>query len=109
MPGETIVVKRTNSAFIGTDFEAQLRARGIDPVVVGGVITNKSVAATVRMVGNLGFGAFLVEDAAFTFAPRDDAGRLWSAADVHALSLANMDCVVTTTDAVYAAATGARA
>ena len=29
LPGETVIAKQTNSAFIGTDLEAQLRARGI--------------------------------------------------------------------------------
>ena len=106
--GETIVVKRTNSAFIGTDLERELRARGIDTLIIAGVITNNSVEATVRMAGNLGFRTFLVEDAACTFARRDYVGRLWSAAEVHALSLANLNgeyCSVTTTGTICAAVT----
>ncbi|MCW2246792.1 nicotinamidase-related amidase [Azospirillum fermentarium] len=89
--GETVMGKATNSAFIGTGLEPWLRGRGIGAVVVMGVITNNSVEATVRTAGNLGFTVWLVEDACFTFARRDRRGHLWTAEDVHALSLANMD------------------
>lgn len=89
--GEAIVVKHTNSAFIGTDLESQLRAAGHLTLVVAGVITNNSVEATVRMAGNLGFQTFLAEDACFTFGRRDWHGSFRSASDVHAMSLANLD------------------
>ena len=89
--GEAIVAKKTNSAFIGTDLEAMLRAANQTLLVVTGVITNNSVEATVRMAGNLGFDTYLVEDATFTFGRKDWRG-MWRAADeVHAMSLANLD------------------
>ena len=72
-------------------------------LVIAGVITNNSVEATVRMAGNLGFAAWLVEDACFTFGRKDWNGIPRSAQEVHALSLANLDgeyCTVTKTDAV---------
>jgi nicotinamidase-related amidase len=90
LPGETIVAKRTNSAFIGTDLERRLREAGHTTLVVAGVITNNSVEATVRMAGNLGFATYVVSDATFTFDKRDLSGRLFPAEDVHALALANM-------------------
>ncbi len=40
LPGETIIAKRTNSAFIGTELESRLRRAGIKGLVVAGVITN---------------------------------------------------------------------
>ncbi|QIB33812.1 cysteine hydrolase family protein [Ancylobacter pratisalsi] len=89
--GEPVIVKRVHSAFIGTDLEQQLRAAGISSLVVAGVITNNSVETTVRMAGNLGFDVRLVEDGCFTYPRLDYAGRLRSAEDVHALSLANMN------------------
>jgi len=55
LPGETIIVKHTNSAFIGTEFERLLRQSRIYTLVIMGVITNNSLEATVRMSGNLGF------------------------------------------------------
>jgi len=89
--GEALIAKRTNSAFIGTDLESQLRAAGQTVLVVAGVITNNSVEATVRMAGNLGFETFVVEDACFTFGRQDWAGTPRTAAEVHAMSLANLE------------------
>jgi nicotinamidase-related amidase len=107
LPSEAVIVKRTNSAFIGTGFEARLRTAGESVLVVAGVITNNSVEATVRMAGNLGFDAWLVEDAAFTFGRKDWAGIFRTAEEVHAMSLANLDgeyCRVTTTTAILSEA-----
>lgn len=104
-PGEKIIGKEVNSAFIGTGLERHLRQRGIEMLVIAGVITNNSVEATVRMAGNLSFDTWLVGDACFTFARRDLSGRLWRAKEVHALSLANLDgeyCTVTDTAAMLA-------
>jgi nicotinamidase-related amidase len=86
LAGETVIAKRTNSAFIGTDLEARLRAAGHLKLAICGVITNNSVEATVRMAGNLGFETWLIEDACYTFAkPR------WPAEEVHAMSIANLE------------------
>jgi nicotinamidase-related amidase len=102
MPAERVVEKHTNSAFIGTDLEAELRAQNIDEIVITGVITNNSVEATARMSGNLGFTTFVVSDATATFGRRDYAGRWRTADEVHAMSLANLDgeyaTVLTTED-----------
>jgi len=106
LPGETVLGKKTNSAFIGTDLESRLRAAGHTTLVVTGVITNNSVEATVRMAGNLGFDTYLVEDAVFTFGRKDWNGVYRTAEEVHAMSLANLDgeyCAVTKTAAVLAA------
>lgn len=105
LPGETIIAKQTNSAFIGTDLESRLRAAVQTTLVITGVITNNSVEATVRMAGNLGFNTFLVEDAVFTFGCKDFAGTPRTAEEVHAMSLANLDgeyCTVVQTKAVLA-------
>lgn len=109
LAGETVIAKRTNSAFIGTNLEAQLRAAGHTLLIAAGVITNNSVEATVRMAGNLGFDTFLVEDACFTFARKDWAGHMRTADEVHAMSLANLDgeyCTVVRSADVLAAALG---
>jgi nicotinamidase-related amidase len=106
LPGETVIVKRANSAFIGTDLEQRLRAAGHATLVVAGVITNNSVEATVRMAGNLGFATHVVSDATFTVDKRLLDGRTMPAEEVHALSLANMHgeyATVVGTDEVVAA------
>ena len=75
--GETVIVKRVNSAFIGTDLEARLRAGGIQTLVICGATTNHCVETTTRMAGNLGFNVWLVRDATWTFDPcrREAFGR----------------------------------
>jgi nicotinamidase-related amidase len=88
LAGETVIAKRTNSAFIGTGLEEMLRGLTL---VVTGVSTNNSVEATVRMAGNLGFETYLVEDATFTFGRKDWDGHYRTAQEVHAMSLANLD------------------
>ena len=106
LDGEIVVPKRTNSAFIGTDLEARLRAGRCGAVVVAGVATNNCVDATVRMAGNLGFRTWLVADACFTFDRKDWSGRPRTAAEIHDMTLANLDgeyCSVVTTDWVLAA------
>jgi nicotinamidase-related amidase len=103
LDSEMVVAKRTNSAFIGTALEQRLRELQIRTLVVTGVSTNNSVEATVRMAGNLGFDTYLVADACFTFARPDYQGRLRSAEEVHAMSLANLDgeyCTVLSSEAI---------
>lgn len=103
---ETIVVKTTNSAFIGSRLEAMLSEANLRTLVVMGVITNNSVEATVRMAGNLGFETYLVEDACLTFGRRDWKGRWRTADEVHSMSLANLDgeyCSVVRADQVLEA------
>ena len=100
LPGEPVIAKRTNNAFIGTGLEERLREGGHTSLVVAGVITNNSVETTVRMAGNLGFNTYLVEDGCFTFGRLDWDGRARSADEVHAMSLANLHgeyCTVVST------------
>ena len=106
LPSETVLPKHTGDAFIGTGLEEKLRAGGQTVLVICGVITNNSVESTARSAGNRGFKSYVVEDACFTFAKRDLDGRLRSAEEVHAMSLANLAgeyATVATADAVLSA------
>ena len=87
---ETVIAKSANSAFVGTALEEALDAVGATTLVVCGALTHNSVETTVRHGGNLGYRIFVVADACWAVDKRDLSGRLWPAADVHALSLANM-------------------
>ncbi len=90
LPGEEVLEKSSNSAFVGTGLEDTLKARGISDIVIVGVITNNSVEATARMSGNLGFHTTVVLDATYTFGRADFAGAWRTADEVHNMSLANM-------------------
>ena len=90
LDGERVITKHTNSAFIGTTLEAELRALAIEDVVIAGVITNNSIEATARMSGNLGFRTSVVSDATATFGRRDFDGKWRTSQEVHAMSLANL-------------------
>jgi nicotinamidase-related amidase len=88
---EHVVEKNVPDAFINGGLERWLRVRGIDRLVITGVSTNNSVEATARSAGNLGFRTFVVADACFAFDKVDYAGTQRNAAEVHAMSLANLD------------------
>lgn len=88
--GERVIEKHTNSAFIGTGLERELRGKAIAEVIITGVITNNSVETTARMAGNLGFTTYVVADATATFGRHDYDGQWRTAAEVHAMSLANL-------------------
>lgn len=89
-PGEPILQKTVNSAFIGTDLEARLRRTATERVVIVGLTTNHCVETTTRMAGNLGFRPILVSDATATFDRTGPDGRMWSAEDIQAMTLSNL-------------------
>jgi nicotinamidase-related amidase len=62
-PDDVIVAKRQWGAFYGTNLEQQLRRRGIDTIVIGGIATNFGVESTARTAFDLGFKLVFVEDA----------------------------------------------
>jgi nicotinamidase-related amidase len=89
-PGERIVRKSRNTAFIGTDLEARLLALDRPPLVICGAATDHCVSATVRMASDLGFPTTLVEDACFTFNRDGPEGYAIPAATVHAANVASL-------------------
>ena len=90
LPGEAIIGKHVNSAFIGTDLEAGLRARGIDTLVLAGLTTQHCVSTTARMAGNLGFVTVVAADACAAHAQTGHDGKRHPAEEVHEVSLATL-------------------
>ncbi len=100
LPGETVLRKSVNSAFIGTALESHLRNNGIEQLVIAGLTTDHCVSSTVRMAANLGFATMLVGDACATFERSGPNGEHHSAEaihDIHLASLAEEFCNVVTT------------
>jgi nicotinamidase-related amidase len=90
LQGEHVVEKNVPDAFINTGLERWLRVRGESTLVIVGVSTNNSVESTARTAGNLGFRTYVVSDATFAFEKTDFDGYIRSAAEVHAMALANL-------------------
>lgn len=90
-PGEPVVIKQTSSAFVKTGLEALLRDAGVDQLIIAGGATNFCVESTTRMAADLGFAVTLAEDALINFGARLRDGRNLPAAEVLAVSLANLD------------------
>ncbi len=89
--GETVVIKRVNSGFIGTNLEVDLRDMGINRLVMCGGVANFCVETTARMAGNLGFEVLYASDAVWAYEATGPDGVVHSAEQVHSMSLCNLD------------------
>ena len=104
-PGEPVLTKSVNGAFVGTDLELRLHEAGLTRIVTVGVQTDHCVSTTVRQGSDLGFDMVLVEDATWTYSRHHPDGTLIDAATmqrVNVASLAGEFCEVLTTDGVIA-------
>jgi nicotinamidase-related amidase len=88
--GEPLFQKWVNGAFIGTGLEPHLREHGIAALVVVGLTTDHCVSSTARLAGDLGFETYVVHDATAAFEMEGYDGRRFSAEDVHAVTLVNL-------------------
>jgi nicotinamidase-related amidase len=66
-PGDMLITKRQWSAFYGTELDLQLRRRGVNTILLGGVSTNIGVESTARQAWELGYHLIIAEDATSGF------------------------------------------
>ncbi len=85
--GEPVYRKTVNSAFIGTELEADLRRAGVERLVIAGATTDHCVSTSVRMAANLGFAVTLAADACFANDRQLPDGRHFAAQTVHDVEL----------------------
>lgn len=75
-PGDIEIEKLLFDSFHGTDFDAQLKARGIDTLLMTGITTECCVDSTARSAFHRGYNVFLVSDACAAYDPEMHAATL---------------------------------
>lgn len=90
LPGEPLVTKSVNAAFIGTDLDLRLRRLGITSVVLFGISTDMCVSTTARVAANLGYRTIVVDDACFCFDQPDGDGDRIPAEQIQRAHLATL-------------------
>jgi nicotinamidase-related amidase len=98
-PGDTIVHEHwTSSGFANTDLDIRLKQKGVNRVILIGLIANTCIEGTARSAVDLGYHVTLVRDATAAFSPE----AMRAAHDINAPSFAH--AVVTTKDLLAALA-----
>ena len=80
VPGERVIVKKFPSSFHGTGLDADLRAAGVDTLIVAGCTTSVCVRATVVDALQHGYRTLVAAEAVGDFVP-----------ELHRVHLADLD------------------
>ena len=86
--GENVITKNYPNAFIATPLEAQLKALGIENVVLVGFMTHMCINSTARGAFNLGFKPTVVASACATRSLVGANGKTVDAQTMHEAALA---------------------
>lgn len=90
LPGEPLLAKSVNAAFIGTDLDLRLRRLGVRQLVLFGISTDMCVSTTARVAANLGYRTVVVADACAAFDLPDGDGGIIPAEEVARVHLATL-------------------
>ena len=86
--GENVITKNYPNAFIATPLEAQLKALGIESLVLAGFMTHMCINSTARGAFNLGFKPTVVASACATRSLVGANGKTVDAQTMHDSALA---------------------
>lgn len=86
--GEAVVVKNYPNAFWHTNLEAQLKALGVENVVLAGFMTHMCINSTARGAFNLGFKPTIIASACATRSLISAKGKIIDAQTMHDSALA---------------------
>ena len=86
--GENVITKNYPNAFIATPLEAQLKALGIESLVLAGFMTHMCINSTARGAFNLGFKPTVVASACATRGLVGANGKTVDAQTMHDSALA---------------------
>ena len=88
--GENVIAKNYPNAFIATPLEAQLKALGIENLVLAGFMTHMCINSTARGAFNLGFKPTVVASACATRSLIGANGKVIDAQTMHDSALATV-------------------
>ena len=86
--GEAVVIKNYPNSFWHTDLEAQLKALGIENLVLAGFMTHVCINSTARGAFNLGFKPTVIASACATRSLIGPKGKVIDAQTMHDSALA---------------------
>jgi nicotinamidase-related amidase len=86
--GENVITKNYPNAFVATPLEAQLKALGIENIVLAGFMTHMCINSTARGAFNLGFKPTVVASACATRSLVGANGKVIDAQAMHDSALA---------------------
>ena len=88
--GEAVVIKNYPNAFWHTTLEAQLKALGVENVVLAGFMTHMCINSSARGAFNLGFKSTVVASACATRSLVGPQGKVIDAQTMHDSALATV-------------------
>ncbi|MFX1579840.1 MAG: cysteine hydrolase family protein [Promethearchaeota archaeon] len=91
---DKVIPKRRYSGFFGTDLDLRLRERGIEKVVLTGVLTDICIMYTSADASARGYDVVIVEDATASTSEENHNFALQHMREVHGSILANTDEII---------------